>query len=154
MPNEAVTENEEIKRWILKSLVPYLKPKALIATCSSSITITRLAARTDRPQEFIGMHFMNPVPPMQLVELIPGIATDDGTFEAVRELIGKLGKTAVKAEDFPAFIVNRILLPMTLCGAAAPETGGRPSHQTSSPPLRMFGSASMPSTLLLFPKSS
>jgi 3-hydroxybutyryl-CoA dehydrogenase len=88
MPNEAVTENEEIKRWILKSLVPYLKPEALIATCSSSITITRLAARTDRPQEFIGMHFMNPVPPMQLVELIPGIATDDGTFEAVRELIG------------------------------------------------------------------
>ena len=109
---EAVTENEEIKRQILKSLVSHLKPEALIATCSSSIPITRLAARTDRPQKFIGMHFMNPVPPMQLVELIRGIATDDETFEAVQELIGKLGKVAVKAEDFPAFIVNRILLPM------------------------------------------
>ncbi len=109
---EAVTENEEIKRQILKSLVPHLKPEALIATCSSSIPITRLAARTDRPQKFIGMHFMNPVPPMQLVELIRGIATDDETFEAVQELIGKLGKVGVKAEDFPAFIVNRILLPM------------------------------------------
>ena len=109
---EAVTENEEIKRQILKSLVPHLKPEALIATCSSSIPITRLAARTDRPQKFIGMHFMNPVPPMQLVELIRGIATDDETFEAVQELIGKLGKIAVRAEDFPAFIVNRILLPM------------------------------------------
>ena len=109
---EAVTENEEIKRQTLKSLVSHLKPEALIATCSSSIPITRLAARTDRPQKFIGMHFMNPVPPMQLVELIRGIATDDETFEAVQELIGKLGKVAVKAEDFPAFIVNRILLPM------------------------------------------
>ena len=87
---EAVTENEEIKRQILKSLVPHLKPEALIATCSSSIPITRLAARTDRPQKFIGMHFMNPVPPMQLVELIRGIATDDETFEAVQELTGKL----------------------------------------------------------------
>ena len=109
---EAVTENEEIKRQILKSLMPHLKPEALIATCSSSIPITRLAARTDRPQKFMGMHFMNPVPPMQLVELIRGIATDDETFEAVQELTGKLGKIGVKAEDFPAFIVNRILLPM------------------------------------------
>ena len=109
---EAVTENEEIKRQTLKSLGSHLKPEALIATCSSSIPITRLAARTDRPQKFIGMHFMNPVPPMQLVELIRSIATDDETFEAVQELIGKLGKVAVKAEDFPAFIVNRILLPM------------------------------------------
>jgi len=109
---EAVTENEEIKRQTLKSLVSHLKPEALIATCSSSIPITRLAARTDRPQKFMGMHFMNPVPPMQLVELIRGIATDAETFEAVQELIGKLGKIAVKAEDFPAFIVNRILLPM------------------------------------------
>ena len=109
---EAVTENEEIKSQTLKSLGSHLKPEALIATCSSSIPITRLAARTDRPQKFMGMHFMNPVPPMQLVELIRGIATDDETFEAVQELIGKLGKVAVKAEDFPAFIVNRILLPM------------------------------------------
>jgi 3-hydroxybutyryl-CoA dehydrogenase len=109
---EAVTENEEIKRQTLKSLGSHLKPEALIATCSSSIPITRLAARTDRPQKFIGMHFMNPVPPMRVVELIPGIATDDETFEAVQELIGKLGKIAVRAEDFPAFIVNRILLPM------------------------------------------
>jgi 3-hydroxybutyryl-CoA dehydrogenase len=109
---EAVTENEEIKRQILKSLTPHLKPEALIATCSSSIPITRLAARTDRPQKFMGMHFMNPVPPIQLVELIRGIATDDETFEAVQELTGKLGKIGVKAEDFPAFIVNRILLPM------------------------------------------
>jgi 3-hydroxybutyryl-CoA dehydrogenase len=109
---EAVTENEEIKRQTLKSLGSHLKPEALIATCSSSIPITRLAARTDRPQKFMGMHFMNPVPPMQLVELIRGIATDDETFEAVQELTGKLGKIAVKAEDFPAFIVNRILLPM------------------------------------------
>ena len=109
---EAVTENEEIKRQTLKSLGSHLKPEALIATCSSSIPITRLAARTDRPQKFMGMHFMNPVPPMRVVELIPGIATDDETFEAVQELIGKLGKIAVRAEDFPAFIVNRILLPM------------------------------------------
>ena len=87
---EAVTENEEIKRQILKSLVSHLKPEALIATCSSSIPITRLAARTDRPQKFMGMHFMNPVPPIQLVELIRGIATDDETFEAVQELTGKL----------------------------------------------------------------
>jgi 3-hydroxybutyryl-CoA dehydrogenase len=109
---EAVTENEEIKRQTLKSLGSHLKPEALIATCSSSIPITRLAARTDRPQKFMGMHFMNPVPPMRVVELIRGIATDDETFEAVQELTGKLGKIAVKAEDFPAFIVNRILLPM------------------------------------------
>jgi 3-hydroxybutyryl-CoA dehydrogenase len=109
---EAVAENEEIKRQILRSLTPHLKPEALIATCSSSIPITRLAARTDRPQKFMGMHFMNPVPPMQLVELIRGIATDDETFEAVQEVARKLGKIAVKAEDFPAFIVNRILLPM------------------------------------------
>ncbi|WP_207479883.1 3-hydroxybutyryl-CoA dehydrogenase [Arenibaculum pallidiluteum] len=109
---EAATENEEIKRQIFKSLVPHLKPEALVATNTSSISITRLAACTDRPSKFIGMHFMNPVPVMQLVELIRGIATDEPTFTAVREVTVKLGKTTAVAEDFPAFIVNRILLPM------------------------------------------
>ncbi|HSK39686.1 MAG TPA: 3-hydroxybutyryl-CoA dehydrogenase [Arenibaculum sp.] len=109
---EAATENEEIKRDIFKKLVPHLKPEALIATNTSSISITRLAACTDRPHKFMGMHFMNPVPVMQLVELIRGIATDEETFGTVRELTVKLGKTAAVAEDFPAFIVNRILLPM------------------------------------------
>ena len=109
---EAATEKEAIKREIFKQLVPKLKPEALIATNTSSISITRLASTTDRPGKFIGMHFMNPVPVMALVELIRGIATDETTFATVRELAIKLGKQPVAAEDFPAFIVNRILLPM------------------------------------------
>jgi 3-hydroxybutyryl-CoA dehydrogenase len=109
---EAATEKEEIKREIFKKLTPHLKPDALIATNTSSISITRLASATDRPGKFIGMHFMNPVPAMSLVELIRGIATDEETFAATRELALRLGKTPVAAEDFPAFIVNRILLPM------------------------------------------
>ncbi|MDE2228568.1 MAG: 3-hydroxybutyryl-CoA dehydrogenase [Alphaproteobacteria bacterium] len=109
---EAATENEATKREIFKKLVPNLKPSAIVASNTSSISITRLAASTDRPGRFIGMHFMNPVPVMALVELIRGIATDESTFAAIRELAVKLGKTPVAAEDFPAFIVNRILLPM------------------------------------------
>jgi 3-hydroxybutyryl-CoA dehydrogenase len=109
---EAATEKEEVKREIYKKLVPLLKPAALIASNTSSISITRLASATDRPGKFIGMHFMNPVPVMTLVELIRGIATDETTFTATRDLAVKLGKTPVMAEDFPAFIVNRILLPM------------------------------------------
>ena len=109
---EAATEKEEIKREIFKKLTPALRPEALIATNTSSISITRLASSTDRPGKFIGMHFMNPVPVMTLVELIRGIATDEDTFALTRELALKLGKTPVAAEDFPAFIVNRILLPM------------------------------------------
>jgi 3-hydroxybutyryl-CoA dehydrogenase len=109
---EAATEREEIKREIFKKLIPTLKPEALIATNTSSISITRLASSTDRPAKFIGMHFMNPVPVMSLVELIRGIATDEETFALTRDLALKLGKTPVAAEDFPAFIVNRILLPM------------------------------------------
>ncbi|MBT5266985.1 MAG: 3-hydroxybutyryl-CoA dehydrogenase [Rhodospirillaceae bacterium] len=109
---EAATENEDIKREIFKTLVPHLDDHTLLATNTSSISITRLAANTDRPEKFMGMHFMNPVPIMQLVELIRGIATEQPTFEAVRDLAEKLGKTVAVAEDFPAFIVNRILLPM------------------------------------------
>ena len=109
---EAATEKEEVKREIYKKLLPNLKDSAIIASNTSSISITRLAAATDRPGRFIGMHFMNPVPVMTLVELIRGIATDEGTFHAIRALAVKLGKTPVAAEDFPAFIVNRILLPM------------------------------------------
>ena len=109
---EAATEREEIKREIFKKLIPTLKPEALIATNTSSISITRLASSTDRPGKFIGMHFMNPVPVMSLVELIRGIATDEETFALTRDLALKLGKTPVAAEDFPAFIVTRILLPM------------------------------------------
>ena len=109
---EAATEKEDIKREIFKKLTPALKPDALIATNTSSISITRLASATDRPGKFIGMHFMNPVPVMTLVELIRGIATDEDTFAVTRDLALKLGKTPVAAEDFPAFIVNRILLPM------------------------------------------
>ncbi len=109
---ESVTENEEVKRQIFTDLCPVLKPEAIIATNTSSISITRLAAVTDRPERFIGVHFMNPVPLMELVELIRGIATDDATFHAIRDLIGTLGKSVAVAEDFPAFIVNRILLPM------------------------------------------
>jgi len=109
---EAATEAEEIKREIFKKLIPHLSPTALIASNTSSISITRLAAVTDRPAKFIGMHFMNPVPVMQLVELIRGIATDEETYTTVKDLTVKLGKKAAVAEDFPAFIVNRILLPM------------------------------------------
>ncbi|MEQ8335098.1 3-hydroxybutyryl-CoA dehydrogenase [Nisaea sp.] len=109
---EAATEDESIKREILKTLVPHLSADAIIATNTSSISITRLAAVTDRPGRFIGMHFMNPVPAMLLVELIRGIATEQDTFEAVQALAVALGKTVSVAEDFPAFIVNRILLPM------------------------------------------
>jgi 3-hydroxybutyryl-CoA dehydrogenase len=109
---EAATEKEAVKREIFKELVPVLKPAALIASNTSSISITRLASATDRPAKFIGMHFMNPVPVMTLVELIRGIATDEATFAATHDLAVKLGKTPVAAEDFPAFIVNRILLPM------------------------------------------
>jgi 3-hydroxybutyryl-CoA dehydrogenase len=109
---EAATENEEVKRKIFTNLSPSLRPDALLATNTSSISITRLAAATDRPERFIGIHFMNPVPVMQLVELIRGIATEDPTYESAKEFIGKLGKTSTVSEDFPAFIVNRILLPM------------------------------------------
>jgi 3-hydroxybutyryl-CoA dehydrogenase len=109
---EAATENEEVKRKIFKTLSPSLKPDALIGTNTSSISITRLAAATDRPERFIGIHFMNPVPVMQLVELIRGIATDEATFESAKAFIDRLGKTPTVAEDFPAFIVNRILMPM------------------------------------------
>ncbi len=109
---ESVTENEDVKRQIFDDICPLLKPAAIIATNTSSISITRLAANTDRPGQFMGMHFMNPVPLMKLVELIRGIATDSETFDAVRELTLRLGKTPASAEDFPAFIVNRILMPM------------------------------------------
>lgn len=109
---EAATENEQVKRQIYKDLIPNLSEKTIVATNTSSISITRLAAATDRPERFMGMHFMNPVPMMQLVELIRGIATDDQTYTAVKEVVRRLGKTPAMAEDFPAFIVNRILLPM------------------------------------------
>jgi 3-hydroxybutyryl-CoA dehydrogenase len=109
---EAASENEEVKRKIFTRLCPVLKPEAMLASNTSSISITRLASVTDRPERFIGIHFMNPVPRMQLVELIRGIATEDATFESSRRFIAKLGKTSTVSEDFPAFIVNRILLPM------------------------------------------
>jgi 3-hydroxybutyryl-CoA dehydrogenase len=109
---EAASENEDVKRKIFSSLCPYLKNDAIIATNTSSISITRLASVTDRPNRFIGIHFMNPVPRMQLVELIRGIATEDETFQAARAYIENLHKTVTVSEDFPAFIVNRILLPM------------------------------------------
>jgi 3-hydroxybutyryl-CoA dehydrogenase len=109
---EAATENEEVKRKIFSTVCSVLKPDAMLASNTSSISITRLASVTDRPERFIGIHFMNPVPRMQLVELIRGIATEDPTFEAARSFIDSLGKTVTVAEDFPAFIVNRILLPM------------------------------------------
>ncbi len=109
---EAATEDEDIKRKILIALCPNLKPAALVGTNTSSISITRLAAVTDRPEQFIGLHFMNPVPVMDLVEMIRGIATDESTFSTSRRFVESLGKTVTVAEDFPAFIVNRILLPM------------------------------------------
>jgi len=109
---EAAVENEEIKRKIFQQLTRNLKPDAVVASNTSSISITRLGASTGRPEHFIGIHFMNPVPVMQLVELIRGIATDDDTFRKSQDFIQKLGKTVTMSEDFPAFIVNRILLPM------------------------------------------
>ena len=109
---EAATENEKIKKEIFAKLVPHLKADAILASNTSSIPITRLAASTDRPEKFMGMHFMNPVPVMKLVELIRGLATDQETFETIRKLTVRLEKTPANAEDFPAFIVNRILLPM------------------------------------------
>ena len=109
---EAATENEEVKRKIFQSVTRALKPDAILATNTSSISITRLGAATDRPEQFIGIHFMNPVPVMQLVEIIRGIATDDKTFARSRDFVVSLGKTVTMSEDFPAFIVNRILLPM------------------------------------------
>ena len=109
---EAATEEESVKRKIFAQLCPVLNPEALLATNTSSISITRLAAQTDRPERFIGIHFMNPVPVMKLVELVRGIATEDVTFEAAKAFVTSLDKTVTVAEDFPAFIVNRILLPM------------------------------------------
>ena len=109
---EAASENEEVKRRIFTALRSFLKPDAIVASNTSSISITRLASVTANPERFIGIHFMNPVPKMQLVELIRGIATSDDTFEAAKAFVTKVGKTATMSEDFPAFIVNRILLPM------------------------------------------
>jgi 3-hydroxybutyryl-CoA dehydrogenase len=109
---EAATEKEDVKRSIFANVCPVLKPEAILGSNTSSISITRLASATDRPERFIGIHFMNPVPLMELVELIRGIATDDTTFETTKQFVAKLGKTIAVAEDFPAFIVNRILLPM------------------------------------------
>ncbi|MFT6075961.1 MAG: 3-hydroxybutyryl-CoA dehydrogenase [Yoonia sp.] len=109
---EAATERETIKAAIFEDLVPHLKPNTILTSNTSSISITRLASRTDRPEKFMGFHFMNPVPIMQLVELIRGIATDEPTFLACHAVVERLGKTSATAEDFPAFIVNRILMPM------------------------------------------
>ena len=109
---EAATENEEIKKSVYASICPVLNADAILASNTSSISITRLAAQTDRPERFIGIHFMNPAPLMELIELIPGIATAPEVFDAVNEFVMAIGKTPVSAEDYPAFIVNRILLPM------------------------------------------
>ncbi len=109
---EAATEREPVKQAIFDELLPHIKPETILASNTSSISITRLASRTDRPERFIGFHFMNPVPIMQLVELICGIATDDETFQQCQEVVDRLGKTSATSEDFPAFIVNRILMPM------------------------------------------
>jgi 3-hydroxybutyryl-CoA dehydrogenase len=109
---EAATEKEDVKRKVFSALCPALKPETIIGTNTSSISITRLAAATDRPERFIGIHFMNPVPLMELVEVIRGIATDDATFDSTKQFISRLGKQIAVSEDFPAFIVNRILLPM------------------------------------------
>jgi len=109
---EAATERETVKQAIFEDLLPHLKPETILTSNTSSISITRLASRTDRPEKFMGFHFMNPVPVMQLVELIRGIATDEATFTACKSVVDRLGKTAATAEDFPAFIVNRILMPM------------------------------------------
>ena len=109
---EAATERESVKQAIFEDLLPHLKPNTILTSNTSSISITRLASRTDRPEKFMGFHFMNPVPIMQLVELIRGIATDQPTYKTLLAVVDKLGKTAASAEDFPAFIVNRILMPM------------------------------------------
>lgn len=109
---EAATERETIKQAIFDELQPHLQPHTILTSNTSSISITRLASRTDRPERFMGFHFMNPVPVMQLVELIRGIATDEATFAACKKVVDRLGKTSASAEDFPAFIVNRILMPM------------------------------------------
>ncbi len=109
---EAATERETVKQAIFEDLIPHLRPETILTSNTSSISITRLASRTDRPEKFMGFHFMNPVPVMQLVELIRGIATDQATYKACHEVVEKLGKTAASAEDFPGFIVNRILMPM------------------------------------------
>ena len=109
---EAATENEAIKQKILSSLLPHIQPHTILTSNTSSISITRLASCTDRPEKFMGFHFMNPVPVMKLVELIKGIATDQDTYESCLQVVEKLEKTAASAEDFPAFIVNRVLMPM------------------------------------------
>lgn len=109
---EAATENEQVKYKIFEGIVPHLKPETILTSNTSSISITRLASRTDRPEKFMGFHFMNPVPLMKLVELIRGIATDDETYQTCLGIVESLDKTAASAEDFPAFIVNRILIPM------------------------------------------
>jgi 3-hydroxybutyryl-CoA dehydrogenase len=109
---EAATEDESVKRKIFAQICPILKPEALLATNTSSLSITRLASATDRPERFMGIHFMNPVPVMKLVELVRGIATEETTFATAKEFVASLDKTITVAEDFPAFIVNRILLPM------------------------------------------
>ncbi|MEI2806365.1 MAG: 3-hydroxybutyryl-CoA dehydrogenase [Albidovulum sp.] len=109
---EAATERETVKQAIFEDLLPHLKPTTILTSNTSSISITRLASRTNRPEKFMGFHFMNPVPVMQLVELIRGIATDEPTYRAMLGVVERLGKTAASAEDFPAFIVNRILMPM------------------------------------------
>ncbi|SDX31148.1 3-hydroxybutyryl-CoA dehydrogenase [Roseicitreum antarcticum] len=109
---EAATERETVKQAIFEDLLPHIKPETILTSNTSSISITRLASRTDRPEKFMGFHFMNPVPVMQLVELIRGIATDEPTYRTLLGVVEKLGKTAASAEDFPAFIVNRILMPM------------------------------------------
>ena len=109
---EAATEDEPIKQKILNSLLPHIQPHTILTSNTSSISITRLASCTDRPEKFMGFHFMNPVPVMQLVELIKGIATDQETYDSCLQVVEKLGKTAASAEDFPAFIVNRVLMPM------------------------------------------
>ena len=109
---EAATERETVKAAIFEDIVPHLEPHTILTSNTSSISITRLASRTDRPEKFMGFHFMNPVPVMQLVELIRGIATDDATYSALKDVVDRLGKTSATAEDFPAFIVNRILMPM------------------------------------------
>jgi 3-hydroxybutyryl-CoA dehydrogenase len=109
---EAATERETVKQAIFEDLLPHLKPDTILTSNTSSISITRLASRTDRPEKFMGFHFMNPVPVMQLVELIRGIATDEPTYAACKTVVDRLGKTSASAEDFPGFIVNRILMPM------------------------------------------
>lgn len=109
---EAATEREAVKQTIFDNLLPHLKPSTILTSNTSSISITRLASRTDRPEKFMGFHFMNPVPVMQLVELIRGIATDADTYDTLHGVVQRLGKTAASAEDFPAFIVNRVLIPM------------------------------------------